>query len=430
MLIGVIADDFTGASDIANTLAKGLPPEGGLSTAQYLGVPKGAADESIEAGVISLKTRSIDSKLAVEQSLAALNWLLEQGCTQIVFKYCSTFDSTPRGNIGPVGQALANAMGEKGVVVCPAFPGAGRTVYQGHLFVFDQLLHESGMQNHPLNPMTDADIRRWLSNQCVGKVGHVPHAVVQQGVSSLQAALLDSVNADELFCVVDAVTDADLEQLGYAMKQHRLITGGSGVAMGLPRNLHAQGIAKACVESMPSMTGLGAILAGSCSGATRQQIEHHGLSHPAYKIDVESVMQGELSVRTVVDFITEHVDDLPLVYSSGTPDQVTVLQQRFGVQAVAEALDDLFADVAGELLSLGYTRLVVAGGETSSAVAMRLSEINGEEALRIGPEIDPGVPVLLMGSNEPTALALKSGNFGGDDFFEKAFSVMSNGEKT
>ena len=199
MLIGVIADDFTGASDIANTLASGLAPEGGLRTAQFMGVPDRDADGSIEAGVIALKTRSIDADLAVQQSLAALAWLQAQGCQQFVFKYCSTFDSTPHGNIGPVAEALANALAVKGVIVCPAFPGAGRTVYQGHLFVFDQLLHESGMQNHPITPMTDADLRRWLAQQCTGKVGYVGLDTVQAGVDSLTDALKASAQADELF---------------------------------------------------------------------------------------------------------------------------------------------------------------------------------------------------------------------------------------
>src|SRR4051812_11499053 len=166
MLLGVIADDFTGASDIANTLAKGLPGQGGLKTAQFVGLPQHAAPADIEAGVVALKSRSIPAAEAVAQSLAALEWLKAQGCRQFVFKYCSTFDSTPAGNIGPVGEALAQALGARGVPACPAFPTAGRTVYQGHLFIGDRLLNESGMENHPLNPMTDPDLRRWPARPC------------------------------------------------------------------------------------------------------------------------------------------------------------------------------------------------------------------------------------------------------------------------
>lgn len=428
MLIGVIADDFTGASDIANTLAKGLPPEGGLNTAQFIGVPEQDADASIDAGVISLKTRSIDPQSAIEQSLKALAWLTSQGCVQIIFKYCSTFDSTAEGNIGPVAQALAEALGVTGVVVCPAFPGTGRTIYQGHLFVFDQLLNESGMQNHPLTPMTDADLRRWLEQQTSGSVSHVALPDVQAGGVQLKDAL-DAVAKDgALFCVVDAVLDNDLIHIGEAVKDHALITGGSGIAIGLPRNMQRQGLTSTVDASQLTFEGKGAILAGSCSGATRAQIEHHAIKFATLLIDVKQVMSGNVRANTLVDFITEHSESLPLVYSSSTPDEVKSLQTQFGVQAVSDALDDLFASTASELVSLGYARIVIAGGETSSAVALRLSAQQGEAAMRIGREIDPGVPVLSMGNQSTIALALKSGNFGGINFFEKAFSVMAGDE--
>ena len=425
MLIGVIADDFTGASDVANTLAKGLPPEGGLTTAQFIGVPESDADPSIDAGVIALKTRSIDKRSAIEQSLKALEWLKSQGCIQFVFKYCSTFDSTPEGNIGPVAEALANALGVTGVVVCPAFPGAGRTVYQGHLFVFDQLLNESGMQNHPLTPMTDSDLRRWLSFQTSGTVGHVALPDVRVGGVQLENALNDVAEAGALFCVVDTVVDADLVQLGQAIKDHPLITGGSGIALAVPGNMHSKGLASKTDSKSLNINGKGAILAGSCSGATRAQIEHHAKQYESFFIDVNQVMQGNVNSKTLVEFITANSESLPLVYSSSSPDKVHALQKEFGLHAVSESLDELFANTASELVSLGYTRLVIAGGETSSAVALKLSEQQGEAALRIGQEIDPGVPVLSMGSCRTIALALKSGNFGELNFFEKAFAVMA-----
>jgi len=426
MLIGVIADDFTGASDIANTLAKGVPPEGGLATAQYIGVPDSSAHPSIDAGVISLKSRSVSVESAVKQSLAALDWLKAQGCVQIVFKYCSTFDSTKEGNIGPVGEALAARLGAKGVIVCPSFPGAGRTVYQGHLFVFDQLLSESGMQNHPLTPMTDSDLRRWLAYQSSGSVGHVALPAVQAGGDELRAALDASVQNGDSFCVVDTVADSDLLQLSDAIKNDPLITGGSGIAMGLPRNMHRLGLSSTTNAVQVTVSGPGAILAGSCSGATREQVEVHQQNYPAYAIDVEQVMSGGLDKSKLADFVSTHSNTYPLVYSSSAPETVKKLQDQFGMDRVSQALDELFADTAKELLARGYTRLVIAGGETSSAVAQSVSTILGEEAMQIGAEIDPGVPVLTMGQTSPIALALKSGNFGSADFFAKAFDVMAN----
>lgn len=425
MLIGVIADDFTGASDIANTLAKGVAPEGGLATAQYSGIPIAPAEPGIEAGVISLKSRSAPIDEAVADSLAALDWLRAQGCRQIVFKYCSTFDSTPEGNIGPVGEALAKALDARAAVVCPAFPTNGRTVYQGHLFVFDGLLNESGMQNHPLTPMTDPDIRRWLARQCESPVGHVALPAVQQGPDAVAKALARTGEDGSLLCVVDAVNDEDLLTIGDALAGAPLVTGGSGIALGLPRNLIRKGLAKSGATRSLPMPGKGAILAGSCSGATRTQIDVHGRAHPVYAIDVAGVMEGRVTAQTLIDFIVSSQGQAPLAYSSGTPEEVAALQTRFGREDIAARLDSLFSDTACDLIARGYTRLAIAGGETSGAVAQAVSEALGVAAMRVGPEIDPGVPVLYLGNkNTSVALALKSGNFGSTDFFEKALKIM------
>jgi len=420
MLLGVIADDFTGASDIANTIAKGLPGQGGLRTAQFLGVPSGPAPSDIEAGVVALKSRSIPADEAVAQSLQSLDWLLAQGCRQIVFKYCSTFDSTPEGNIGPVGEALANALGVKGVVACPAFPGAGRTVYMGHLFVKDRLLNESGLENHPLNPMTDPDIRRWLAYQTTSKVGLVSHDVVRRGSEAVSAAL-SAAATQETLVIVDAISDEDLVTIGTAVENHRLVTGGSGIALGLPANFIRQGLAVGSAGTAIGAEGPDAILAGSCSGATRGQVDLHKISHPTLAIDVDKVMSGETTSDDIVAFIRQHHGQAPLAYSSGTPEEVRVLQDRYGREAVAEKLDALFAESARKLVEAGIRRLVVAGGETSGAVVSALDL----GALTIGQEIDPGVPVLLSGGPQPIALALKSGNFGAPDFFTKALERLA-----
>jgi uncharacterized protein YgbK (DUF1537 family) len=422
MLLGVIADDFTGAADIANTLAKGLPGEGGLAVTQYLGVPNGAAAPSVEAGVISLKTRSVPAEQAVRQSMAALEWLRKQGCEQFVFKYCSTFDSTPEGNIGPVAEALAAALEVKGVIACPAFPTLGRTVHQGHLFVQDRLLNESSMRNHPLTPMIDPDIRRWLAKQTQNAVGLVSTATVRSGSAAVRAAL-DAAAVDGMMLVIcDASVDEDLVTLGRAAAGRRLVTGGSGIATGLPANFFKSGHARGVAVPFSGISGPEAILAGSCSTATRQQIEVHARRHPVMALDIDAAMAGELDVGSIVDFVKAHSGRSPLVYSSDDPLQVECLQKRYGRESVAQTLDGLFAKAARLMVESGVSRLVVAGGETSGAVVQAL----GLEALAIGPEIDPGVPVLI-GADGRIALALKSGNFGAPDFFEKALAQLKGG---
>lgn len=415
MLIGVIADDFTGASDIANTLAKG-----GLATIQFLGIPQEDAPETCEAGIVSLKSRSIPAEDAVAQSLAALEWLQRQGCRQFIFKVCSTFDSTPEGNIGPVAEALAAALGVKAVPTCPAFPTTGRTVYQGHLFVGDRLLNESGLENHPLNPMTDADIRRWLKRQSKGDVGLIAWPTVAKGPQAIRAALAEADQRGESQVIVDAVSDGDLVTLGRACRDVKLLTGGSGIAIGLPANFIEAGLAKGEAGAFQAVSGPEAILAGSCSKATLKQIATHAMRHPTFGIDVEAVMAGTLSATDIVDFIIVNRGQAPLAFSSSPPEKVAALQERYGREAVAHKLDGLFAQAARLLVESGTKRLVVAGGETSGAVVSAL----GLDAVAIGPEIDPGVPALATVHGAPLGLALKSGNFGAPDFFAKALGVL------
>ncbi len=424
MLLGVIADDFTGASDIANTLAKGLPGQGGLATSQFMGVPASDASPDIEAGVVSLKTRSVPVTEAVERSLEAFHWLKAQGCRQFVFKYCSTFDSTPEGNIGPVAEALADALAVKGVVACPAFPAMGRTVYQGHLFVNDKLLNESGMQNHPLTPMTDANIRRWLRQQTRSEVGLVPTAILRQGAEAVCYALRTAADGGEKLVIVDAVDDEDLVTIGRACAEAPLLTGGSGIALGLAANFIATGHAVGRRGNFKGVSGPEAILAGSCSGATRGQVDVHTRNHPAMTVSVDDVMNGRTKPSDLVNFIQANHGKAPLVYSSSGPEDVAAAQARYGREQVSERLEGLFASAARQLVDSGVTRLIVAGGETSGAVAQALDL--GD--LAIGPEVSPGVPVLVS-RRKNLALALKSGNFGGPNFFEEALSSLSGGAR-
>jgi uncharacterized protein YgbK (DUF1537 family) len=412
VILGCIGDDFTGSSDLANTLAKE-----GMRVTQYVGVPDGAAAPEVEAGVVALKSRSNDPREAVAQSLAALDWLRAQGCTQVFFKYCSTFDSTAEGNIGPVAQALADALDARGVVFCPAFPGTGRSIYQGHLFVADALLSESGMQNHPLTPMTDPDLRRVLAAQCSESVGHVGYADVAQGASAISAALAREDAAGHRFVIMDALQDSDLREIGAALDGAALITGGSGVALGLPANFRKAGLIGEAGSAWQGQTGPCVILSGSCSIATRGQLEVHRADSPSMEISAEQILSGDVTAQSATAWAVSQ-EGIPVIYSSADPDVVRQVQDTHGREASADAIEAFFAATARALVAAGVTRLITAGGETSGAVVEGLSL--GE--LAIGPEIDPGVPALRAG--EDLVLALKSGNFGAPDFFAKAAGIL------
>ncbi len=419
MLLGCIGDDFTGSSDLANTLAKQ-----GMRVVQYTGVPQQRAGADVEAGVVALKSRSIDPREAVKQSLQALDWLREQGCKQFFFKYCSTFDSTAEGNIGPVAEALARELHADRVIVCPAFPGTGRSVYQGHLFVNDRLLNECGMENHPLTPMTDADLRRWLAPQTSLNVGHVGAADVLAGAAAITAALTREHDSGASLIVVDALQDKDLMEIGEAAADLLLVTGGSGVALGLPANFRRRAMLAETSAGWRGQSGGCAALCGSCSSATRAQIQHHQQQQqPCYEIPVEDVISGKVSEADISDWVQrqwrEQPDSIPLVYSSADPQAVARIQSEYGREASAAALENLFSRVAVALVAAGTNRLLVAGGETSGAVVEGLALTD----LEIGPEIDPGVPALRAG--EALVVALKSGNFGSEDFFTKAAAVLA-----
>ncbi|WP_413735909.1 3-oxo-tetronate kinase [Sodalis sp. RH21] len=423
MLIGVIADDFTGASDIGITLAKGLAGEGGLKTALFLETPDKPAGDDIDVGVVALKSRSLPAEDAVAQSLAACEWLLRQGCRQILFKYCSTFDSTPQGNIGPVAEALADKLGVKGVVVCPSFPDMGRTLYQGHLFVYQTLLNESGMQHHPLTPMTDPDIRRVLAAQSQGQPGFIPWQVVQQGAAAIHAALEERARQGTSLVVVDAITNEDLVTISAACADERLITGGSAIAQGLPHNFISRGVAQGSLPVRVQATGKGAILVGSCSRTTLKQIQYHAKHHPVCQIDVEAILNNRISQDKLVNFIVENSGKAPLLYTSSIDNLVNELQERYGREKVAGTIENFFSALAVRLVASGIRRIVVGGGETSGAVVKGLNLAS----LIIGEEISKGVPALVTsGIEEPLGLALKSGNFGGEDFFSVALDALGH----
>lgn len=413
MLLGCIGDDFTGSSDLANTLAKQ-----GMRTVQYTGTPSQPADDHVEAGVIALKSRSINADEAVAQSLSALQWLQSQGCTQFLFKYCSTFDSTADGNIGPVADALADALDANQVVVCPAFPGTGRTVYQGHLFVNDTLLSESGMQHHPITPMTDPDLRRVLAAQSRNSVGHVSAGDVFAGSNQIVSALQREAQAGHRLIIVDALRDEDLLSIGAALDRAKLVTGGSGIALGLPNNFAARRQLRGGDQPWTGESGKCVALSGSCSNATRDQVARHKKVHPCFEVTAKDVIEQKTSVQQIAAWAMAE-SGLPLVYSSADPAVVKKVQQQFGREASASALESFFAELAIALVAAGATKILSAGGETSGAIVEGLKLTT----LEIGPEIDPGVPALRAGSS--LVLALKSGNFGAPDFFVKAAEILS-----
>lgn len=417
MLLGAIADDFTGASDLANTLSKG-----GMATTQFIGVPATPASRDCEAGVVALKTRSIAAEDAVAQSLAALAWLEEQGCRQILFKYCSTFDSTPRGNIGPVAEALLDAMKADIAVVCPVFPATGRRLFMGHLFVGDRLLNESGLENHPLNPMTDPDIRRWLRRQTKGDVGLVDATTVRDGTEATASALGAEKAAGRRLVVVDAISDDDLLTIGTAIADHKLITGGSGIALGLPENFRRAGLLSNRADAIPAVLGRGVVLCGSCSPMSQRQVASFLENHPGLAVEPAELAAGTMTVETAMEWLDAHREAVPIVYSTAAPEAVQAAQAEFGREAIAARVEGFFADLALRLAEAGVRRMVVGGGETSGAIVAAL-EI---DRLRIGAEIDPGVPTLVAERNGPFGMALKSGNFGALDFFEKALRALED----
>lgn len=405
MKLGVIADDFTGASDIALTIA-----EAGMSVAQFIGVPDGAAPADLGAGVVALKSRTAPVAVAIADSLAACDWLRAQGAEQIVLKVCSTFDSTAEGNIGPVLEALADRLGAGPVIVCPAFPENGRSVYQGHLFVNDVLLSESGMQHHPLTPMTDPDLRRVLAAQVKRPVAHIPAQVVTRGAAAIAAAL----PADAQMVITDAIHDADLLQIGKAAQGVALLCGGSGIALGLPANFGAT----AAQPDWSSASGAGVVLSGSCSGATRGQVARYRQIAPSREVSAADLIDGKVDVAEVSTWVMAQAVP-PLVYSSADPDVVKDAQRQYGTERAAEVIEGFFAILAADLAARGIGRIVVAGGETSGAVVKGL-EVS---ALEIGPRIAAGVP-MVRPAGRALALALKSGNFGGEDFFAEALNLM------
>lgn len=422
-LLGCIADDFTGATDLANNLVRA-----GMRTVQTIGVPTEPLNTPADAVVVALKSRTVAPQDAVQQSLQALRWLQAQGVRQIYFKYCSTFDSTPEGNIGPVTDALLDALhgqGEGFTVACPAFPDNGRTVFKGHLFVGDELLQDSGMRNHPLTPMTDSNLVRVLQAQTGRKVGLVPYSVVAQGAQAVRERFAVLQAQGVSIAVLDAISNSDLMHIGPALADMPLVTAGSGIAIGLPANWQGSGrlSAQQTADALPAVPGKAAVVSGSCSVATNAQVlAFQQAGYPSHSIDPLALAAGQDVVGDVLRWAEPLLEQGPvLVYATAQAQDVKSVQQRLGVMQAGELVEQALAAIARGLVERGVRRLVVAGGETSGAVVQAL----GVRHMQIGPQIDPGVPWTWAPTDlgADIHLALKSGNFGSTDFFVKTTRV-------
>jgi uncharacterized protein YgbK (DUF1537 family) len=420
MILGVIADDFTGATDVAGMLVRA-----GMRTVQTIGVPEaGDAMPEADAVVVALKSRTAPADEAVRDSLAAAHWLRAGRARQIYFKVCSTFDSTPQGNIGPVADALLAGTGAGIAIACPAFPENGRTVYRGHLFVGDLLLSDTGMRNHPLTPMTDASLVRVLQAQSRLPVGLVRHDTVSRGADAVRERLAALHAEGARHAIADALDDEHLRTLAEAVADAPLLTAGSGVALGLPAAYARRGwlLPDEQAAALPAVGGSALVLSGSCSEATQEQVRRWiAAGHAALRVDPLALAEGTQSATSAaLDAVQAMRVGPVLVYATAEAGAVRQAQQALGTARAGELVEACLAEVATLAVADGARRVVVAGGETSGAVVRAL----GVRQLRIGPTIDPGVP-WTMAEGRPLLLALKSGNFGRPDFFTHALAMAA-----
>jgi len=418
LLLGAVADDYTGASDLANTLHRN-----GLSTIQTIGVPApGLALEDAEAIVVALKIRSVEATEAVEAAIAAYDWLAARGASHVMYKVCSTFDSTDAGNIGPVADALGAKAGGGCALVTPAFPETGRTVYLGCLFVGSTPLNESPLKDHPLNPMHDSNLVRVLQRQSKGSVGLIDLMTVAKGAAAISRARDELAAQGHGTAIVDAVFERDLEALGAAAAESAFSVGASGLGLGLARALSRGRLGAAHAATLENVGGSAAILAGSCSRATLEQIAAVETAMPVLRLSSEALIKGSGETDRALNWARDRIASGPVVIaSSEEPERVAALQAAYGRDKSGHAIEHALAAIASGLVAAGVRRLVVAGGETSGAAVDRL----GVSAFRLGPEIAPGVPLMRTVGRQGGELqmALKSGNFGGRDFFTRALAM-------
>lgn len=426
MLLGCIGDDFTGSTDLANMLVRG-----GMRTIQTIGVPDSPLPGETDAVVVALKSRTIPAAAAIAQSLKALTWLRRQGCRQFYFKYCSTFDSTPAGNIGPVAEALMGALadlpGADFTIACPAFPENGRTIFHGYLFTGDTLLSESGMKDHPLTPMTDSNLVRVLQAQTRGRVGLIGYDAVASGAPAIRDRIAVLRRQGVSMAIVDAVSDADLVCIADACSDLPLVTAGSGIGLGLAQHYRKDGVLQSAEPAavMPALDGYAAVISGSCSVATNAQVTHWLQSRPGFRVDpLQIASKQDVGAQAIGWALPRLAVEPVLIYATSDAASVKTAQALLGAAQAGQLVEATLASIAQGLVRSGVRKLVVAGGETAGAVVQALNV----SALRVGPQIDPGVPWTLSQGGPPgvpqLALALKSGNFGSVEFFAKALTMV------
>ncbi len=422
ILLGCIADDFTGATDLCEILTSN-----GMRTIQMLGLPEEKflqdLPTNIDAVVVSLKIRTAPVNEAVKSSLAVLDFLRKAGCRQYFWKYCSTFDSTSQGNIGPVADALQDALGVRASIVCPAFPENGRTVYQGHLFVYNTLLQNTHMRYHPLTPMLESDLLKLLRSQTQRLCCLLPFQDLNSGLDGAKKAWTDLEKKGCVHIVADAITSQDLHVLGELCANHKLVTGGSGIARGLPANFRKQGLLPANNEnSLFEGEGVGIVLAGSCSAITLGQIHTFLSRYPGFMLDPQKLSDDGEHLKEAVSYAKKCIEnEVPcLIYSSADPERVGEIQKELGRENAGALVEKTFASIALEMAQHGVRRFIIAGGETSGAVMSALNI----RAIKIGKSIAPGVPWVATLCDDPLFFALKSGNFGSPEFFLKALGIQ------
>ena len=424
MKLGIIGDDFTGSSDIANNLKKS-----GMQVSMYAGVPnllpEEAKKEQTDAAVIALKTRTAPIEDAIRDSLEALSWLKDCGCEQFIFKYCSTFDSTKEGNIGPVTDAIMENLNTDFTIACPSFPDAGRTVYFGHMFVNGKPLNESGMENHPLTPMTDHNLVRWLGHQTKNNVGLVDSQTISEGENSVKKKIENLKKNGYKYAIIDTIKNDDFDIICNAVKNLPLLTGGSGIALGLPKIYKDRGLLSASNFQIPENNSNAIILSGSCSVTTINQINIYKENNPSFYISPDEVINNEDLIEKVLSWIKDNETQSPLVYSSSDIKSVSEKQKQYGQELLANKIEKFFELLSKRLVKDNFGTFISAGGETSGAVIKGL----GIQELKIGKEISHGVPALWSpesNGNKPVFVTLKSGNFGQDDFFTKALKALKS----
>ena len=415
---GAIADDFTGATDLAGLLARS-----GVPVSLRMGVPREPPQDTAALEIIALKCRTSPVDEAVQETQAALKWLKDAGAQRFFWKYCSTFDSTAKGNIGPVAEALMDTLGVSQTIYCPAFPENGRAIFMGNLFVGEQPLSESPMKDHPLTPMRDSNLARLLTPQVTKPVGLANRLTVARGATVLAEKLSQLAAGGVAHVVVDAVANDDLYVIAQACKDMTLLTGGSAVAMPLPELWVKENrlVKSSASEARSYDPGPAIVLSGSCSSMTNRQVaDFLAKGGPSFKLDPLEIAEAG-HARVLNWLAAQDLAATPLIYATAAPDAVRAAQDRLGVEQAGSLLEATLAACAEEARNNGYRRFVVAGGETSGSVTKAL----GVTRLNIGAEIAPGVPWCFASSqNAKIAITLKSGNFGDEQFFSKALEVL------